>query len=271
MSVYDQQMERQYSAQSLSSSVDSDTDISSDYAVESGIYMTSCAATILVAGLVSLGAVLMIVLISLTVMLQSCQTKSAGAFKSSNPVDDYSDCKIFALNAEFNSLDARSVPSFCRDVAIKYIEQGQYMRDLETTSLLAENYLNNIKPLADVLDVVLMDIDDFVPIYSHYFSPLLPGIRGYIYNDYVEEAKEQKKSIFLKLYMKLQAGGWPLVLFSRKPEKLRSTAFEHLISAGCGNWSSLVMRGRNANAYPRLYLQAKESIATTRLPDQGSN
>lgn len=66
--------------------------------------------------------------------------------------------------------------------------------------------------------------------------------RGYIYSNYVEEAKQQKKVIFLKLYMKLQAGGWPLVLFSRKPEKLRSTAFEYLISAGCGNWSSLVMR-----------------------------
>lgn len=137
--------------------------------------MTSCAATVLVAALVSLGALLMIVLISLTVMLQSCQTKSAGAFKTWNSVDDYSDCKIFALNAEFNSLDARSVPSFCRDVAIQYIEQGQYMKDLETTALLAENYLNNIKPLADVLDVVLMDIDDFVPIYSQYVSPLLPG------------------------------------------------------------------------------------------------
>lgn len=242
MPVYGQQMERQYSDQSLSSSADSNTDISSDYAVESGIYMTSCAATILVAGLISLGALLMTMLISLTVMLQSCETKSAGAVEMWNSVDDYSDCKIFALNAELNTLDARSIPSFCKDVAIKYIKQGQYMRDLETTALLAENYLDNIKPLADVLDVVLMDIDDFFPIYSHYFSPLFPGFRGYIYNDYVEEAKQQKKVIFSKLYMKLQSGGWPLILFSRKPEKLRSTAFEYLISAGCGNWSSLVMR-----------------------------
>lgn len=150
-------------------------DISSDYAVESGIYMTSCAATILVAGLISLGALLMTMLISLTVMLQSCETKSAGAVEMWNSVDDYSDCKIFALNAELNTLDARSIPSLCKDVAIKYIKQGQYMRDLETTALLDENYLNNIKPLADVLDVVLMDIDDFFPIYSHYFNPLFPG------------------------------------------------------------------------------------------------
>ncbi|KAL1825177.1 hypothetical protein ACET3Z_011955 [Daucus carota] len=235
-------MEREFSAQSFSSSADSDTEIRNDYEVESGIYMTSCAATILVAALISLGALMMTVLISLTVMLQSCQTKSSGALEMWNSVDDYRDCKIYALNAELNGLDARSVPSFCKDIAIKYIKQGEYMRDLETTSLLVENYLNDIKPLADFLDAVLMDIDDFVPLHSHYFSPSLPGFTGYIYNNYVEEARRQKKLIFLQLYMKLQGGGWPLVLFSRKPEKLRGTAFEHLISAGCGNWSSLVMR-----------------------------
>ena len=150
-------------------------EIRSDYEVESGIYMTSCAATILVAALISLGALMMAVLISLTVMLQSCQTKSSGALEMWNSVDDYRDCKIYALNAELNGLDARSVPSFCKDIAIKYIKQGEYMRDLETTSLLVENYLNDIKPLADFLDAVLMDIDDFVPLHSHYFSPSLPG------------------------------------------------------------------------------------------------
>lgn len=240
MSAYGHQMERESSTQSLSSRGGSE--IGSRYTVEAGIYMTSFAAAIFVAALVSVGVLLITILMALTVMLQSCQSKSAGVVELWKSSDDYNHCKIFASHAELNSLDPDSVPAICKHVAVQYIKEGQYMRDLNLTALLAENYFNSSRPLADGLDVVLMDVDDFIASDSHYANSSQPRFRQYICSDCAEEAIHLKRMFSLQLYMKLHVRGWPLILFSRKPEELRNTTLEHLISAGCGNWSSLIMR-----------------------------
>lgn len=100
-------------------------------------------------------------------MLQDCQSKSAGIVELWKYSDDYIQCKMSALHAELNSLGAESVPHICKHVAVQYIKKGQYMRDLNITATLVEDYLNSAKPLTGDLDVVLMDADDFVLSDSH--------------------------------------------------------------------------------------------------------
>lgn len=51
------------------------------------------------------------------------------------------------------------------------------------------------------------------------------------------------KHVFLiELYIKIQSGGWPLILLSRKPEKLRVDIVKDLTTAGCSGWLKLIMR-----------------------------
>lgn len=140
----------------------------SRYVMESGFYMTSFAATIFIAGLVTVGVLLITLLIALTVMLQSCQSKSSGVVEIQKASDDYNDCKIFALYAELNSLEADEFPSICREFAIQYIRVGQYARDLNATLQVVESYFSSIMPLNNGLDVVLIDIDDILSSNPHY-------------------------------------------------------------------------------------------------------
>ncbi|KAA8534115.1 hypothetical protein F0562_031692 [Nyssa sinensis] len=207
-----------------------------------GIYITNFAATIFIAALVTVGVLLITLLIALTVMLQSCQNKNAGVIEMWKSSDDYSYCKIFALHAELNRLDADYFPAICKAVAIHYIKEGQYMRDLNTTMLVSENYFSIVRPLDDGLDIVLMDVDDLLPSNPHHSDPLLPRLKQYGCNDCIEEAIYQKHKFILKLYLKLQSAGWPLILISRKPEKQRNSTIKYLIAAGYTGWSSLIMR-----------------------------
>lgn len=66
------------------------------------------------------------------------------------------------------------------------------------------------------------------------------NVRGYI--ECIEEAKHLKHMFTLKLFMKLQVRGWPVILLSRKHEGQRNATTELLISAGYRGWSSLIMR-----------------------------
>ncbi|GMP23266.1 hypothetical protein CsSME_00000935 [Camellia sinensis var. sinensis] len=233
-------MEREYSNRSLSSRGGSE--IGSHYVVEAGFYMTSFAATLFLAALVTCGVLLVTLLIALTVMLQSCESRNAGIVEISKANENYNYCKIFSLHAELNSLDVDQFPEICRITAVQYIKEGQYAKDLNLTMGVAENYFNGVRPLEDGLDMVLMDIDDFLPLTSHCTDPLQSRISQFGCGDCLQEAKNLKQIFILKLYTKLQAGGWKLILFSRKPEKQRNATIEYLISAGYGGWSSLVMR-----------------------------
>ncbi|KAK3024648.1 hypothetical protein RJ639_044264 [Escallonia herrerae] len=209
--------------------------------MESGLYMTSFAAAIFIGALLTFGVLVITLLIALTVMLQSCQSKSAGVVELQKFGDDYNFCKIYVMHAELNSLSADSVPAFCNDVAVQYIEKGLYMKDLNLTVSMAEHYFSNVKLLDDGLDVVLMDVDDFSSDSCDNIALLL-RLNQDDSNDFIKDAKRMKDTRFLQLYMRLQAGGWSLILLSRKPEKLRNVTIQHLISCGFGGWTSLVMR-----------------------------
>ncbi|XP_052177430.1 uncharacterized protein At2g39920 isoform X2 [Diospyros lotus] len=240
MSAYGHQMEGEYSSPSLSSRESSE--MGSHYVMESGFYMTSFAATIFIAGLVTVGVLLITLLIALTVMLQSCESRSAGLVEISRPNDSYNYCKILSLQAELNGLDVDDLPEICKTATIQYIKQGHYARDLNLTVAIAEHYFDSVKPLEGGMDLVLIDIDDFFPSSSHYTDPLQSRFSQFGCYDCVKEANNLKHFFILKLYIRLRAGGWSLILLSRRPEKQRNDTIENLIYAGYGGWSSLIMR-----------------------------
>lgn len=125
--------------------------------------MTSFTATIFISGLVTTGVLLITLLISLALMLQSCQSKNGGVIEVQSIKDDYSYCKIYALHAEINNLDGHGLPRICRALAIQYVKGGQYARDLDSTKSVIEGYFNNVRPSDDGVDVVLIDIDHLFP------------------------------------------------------------------------------------------------------------
>ncbi|CAI9768328.1 unnamed protein product [Fraxinus pennsylvanica] len=129
----------------------------SHFTMERRIYMSSFAATIFISGLVTIGVSLMALLIALAVMLQSCENRNSGALN----IETYDYYKIYALHAELNSLDVDFFPAICKDVAIQYINEGQYMRDLNIILGIVEDFFGCVRPLNDSKDIVLMDADDF--------------------------------------------------------------------------------------------------------------
>lgn len=241
MSAYGHHMEREYSAPSLSSREGSER--ASSYTMESGFFMSSFATTILIAALVTVGLLLITLLIALTVMLQSCESKSHGVVEVLKPSYDSNYCHIFSLHMELNNFEADEFPSICRVVARQYIKQGQYARDLNSTMWMVLDYFSSITPQHDDLDVVLMDMDDILSS-----NPSNVLVRRYDHDDCsdcVEEAKHLKHMLIMRLYTKLHASGWPLILLSRKPETHRNTSIEYLVTAGYTAWSSLIMRSED--------------------------
>ncbi|GAB4831870.1 hypothetical protein Ancab_005885 [Ancistrocladus abbreviatus] len=233
MSAYGHQMEREFSVQSLSSRGGSE--MGSRYQYVSGFYMTSFAATVFIAGLVTVGILLITLLIALAVMLQSCQSQHSGVIQSwkAHHTDDY--CKIFVLQAEINKWEADEYPSVCNAYIVRYTSEGQYARDLNFIIWMAEGYFSSITPLDNKLGVVLMDIDDIFPSSSKFSSPLSCV-------ECIEVVVHLKRILILRLYNKLRASGWPLMLLTRKSGQHRNSTTNYLSSEGYIGWSSLIMR-----------------------------
>lgn len=131
--------------------------------------MTSLAATIFIASLVTFGVLMVTLLIAISTMLQSCENKNSGIIQVQRLVVDdesLSYCKILSLHSNLNSLDVEeedgifALPLLCRDVALQRIKQGVYLRELNFTIQMVLTYFNTIKPGKDHRDVVVVDVDD---------------------------------------------------------------------------------------------------------------
>ncbi|XP_042482098.1 uncharacterized protein At2g39920-like [Macadamia integrifolia] len=232
------QMEHGDSSESFSNTGGSE--MGSSYIMESGFFIKSFVATIFVAALVTIGLLFITLLIALIVMLQSCESRSSGVIQLRKISDDYSFCKVFALHAELNALEADEFPKNCKTLAIQYVKEGQYLRDLNLTMSVADDYYFSLAPEKDGLDVVLIDVDD---VLSNPCTHQLNNRLGqHEENELTEEAKHLKHMLVLGLYKKLQASGWSLILITRKPEKQWNAIQESLIVAGYEGWSSLIMR-----------------------------
>ncbi|CAN1257141.1 Uncharacterized protein At2g39920 [Linum perenne] len=167
MSAYAHQMEREYSAGSLSSAEDSGR--GSRYVMESGFYMTSFAATIFIALLVTVGVLMVSLLILLTVMLQACESRSSGVVEMQTRNANYHYCKSYAMHAELNSLDSLELPPECRDLATHDNKVDEYERDLTSNLQVVEGYFDKVAPSEDGKDAVLIDAESIL-ISSPHFS-----------------------------------------------------------------------------------------------------
>ncbi|XP_013692474.1 uncharacterized protein At2g39920-like isoform X1 [Brassica napus] len=223
MSAYAHQMERELSGLTSRGNSVLVAEMGSRFSIDSGCYMTSLAATIFIASLVTFGVLMVTLLIAISTMLQSCENKNSGIIQVQQRlvVDDesLSYCRILSLHSNLNSLDEEELPLLCRDVALQRIKQGIYLRELNFTVQMVLTYFKTIKPMN--MDAVVMDIDDINLIKQEV---------------YVEEAKHQRSKLILELYSKLRSQGYSMVLLSRN-----STA-EQLKSRGYSDWSGLIMR-----------------------------
>jgi hypothetical protein len=193
--------------------------------------MTSLAASIFIASLVTFGVLMITLLIALSTMLQSCENRNIAIVEAQRLDESFGYCKILSLHSQLNSLDEESeLPLLCRDVALHRIKQGIYLRELNFTIQMALTYFQTIKPMNDNCDVVVIDIDD---------TNLLE--QDSYYMKYIEEAKHQKSILILALYSKLRSQGYSMVLLSRRPETERNATIEQLKSRGYSDWSHLIM------------------------------
>ncbi|XP_022957004.1 uncharacterized protein At2g39920 isoform X1 [Cucurbita moschata] len=236
MSAYGNEMEHQFSTPSHSTGGSSDnSDMGSNYIIDSGFYMTPLTAAIFIGALVTVGVLLITLLVSLTVMLQYCQNRSGGVVEIQKLSFDYDYCKALSMHLELNSLETDGIPSFCKDFAIQYIRHGQYERDLDSTLQLVNNYFCSAAKVDNRREIVLMDSDDLL-FANHDYDDLL------ISSSCVDEAKRLKQNFLLKLYKKLRSCRWPVTLISRKSEVHRNATIQHLTSAGYNGWLHLIMR-----------------------------
>lgn len=150
-----------------------DTERESHYVGEPGFFMSSFAAIIMIAALASVGVLVITFLVTLVTMLLSCESRNAGVVELQKSDYDQNYCKMLALNAELNTLEADHVPLICRALAIHYVSKGLYARDLNSSRRMVENYFGNVTSLDDGLDVVLMDIDDNLYSESQHANLLL--------------------------------------------------------------------------------------------------
>lgn len=133
--------------------------------VESGFLVSSFAATMFIGALVTVGILFISLLIVLTAMLRSCESKNSGVVQSHKFIDYHSICNIHAQHAELNGLKAHDCPPFFGDLAKQYIKGGLYARELNVTNAVIQSYLGAVTAVDGGLDVVLMDADDILSLH----------------------------------------------------------------------------------------------------------
>ncbi|KAI3857458.1 hypothetical protein MKW92_033095 [Papaver armeniacum] len=243
MSFMEDHLDRRNSTYALSSRGGSE--FGSQYMMESGFYITSFAATIFIASAITLVVLFMTLLITLTAMLQSCQSQSGGVVEQQKPITDtYAYCRLFSEHAELNGLEPIEFPKICHPYATQYITEGQYLGDWKLTILMAKKYFSSLAP-KDNFDIVLIDLDDILQSNNPRNTSQLQfrsDLNDAVVRNRIEELDYSVKTILLEFYSKLRDSGWEVVYITRKPEKQRNATEENLLSAGYGGWTSLIMR-----------------------------
>ncbi|KAE8681185.1 Detected protein of unknown function [Hibiscus syriacus] len=133
------------------------------------------------------------------------------------------------------------IPPVCLCLAFRYIERGEYERDLNSTISMIESFFKTISPSNTHLDVVLVEIDDILasdPIYSYQFNLQYGSNKP---SGSIEDAIDLKQQLTMELCRKLESRGWPLIILLRKSERQRNVTIQHLKTIGFRSWSSLIM------------------------------
>lgn len=285
-STLNNQYEPQESSQSLLSGRGSGMYSSSRYLQldDSGVYLTSLAVTVLISAIAIIGILLFTLVITLAILLASCQSKPDVVVKDgTGPEMGVDVCRSIILNFELNNIQGNNVfPSMCEEYVFQYMTRGQYVTDVNGAIEAAENCLISAIVNGDGSDTVILDIDETALSNFPYFSTfqhrsMLHKVDAW--NHWVEEAKSPPLVPTLKLYQKLQNHGVALIFLSGRHENQRDSTVENLLHAGYSGWTMLIMRTKdemqmNAQAYKsrhRLHLESKGLHVKGVIGDQWSD
>ncbi|KAG0475171.1 hypothetical protein HPP92_014857 [Vanilla planifolia] len=234
MSSLSHPVESSDSSQSLASRRQSE--MGSQYMVESGFYMSSFTATIFIAALVSVGLTLLTLLVALVMMLKSCQSTGSGVLEHGKESYLLDYCNLFVFHAELNNMKAGEIPVICKFHDLHYFKR-RYLQDFNTSLRFVEEHFSRLMPDDDGLDVILLDADDVLSLIGNFSR--ISSLYG---NKQFEDMKHQAHMLLVRLHTRLQATSWSLVLFSRKLTKNWNSIASNLISCGYSGWSSLILR-----------------------------
>ncbi|KAJ7553815.1 hypothetical protein O6H91_06G114000 [Diphasiastrum complanatum] len=160
VSTYGQRLEHDDSTLSLLSRRGSEFGNRYIQADDSGIFMSSLAVTILVSSVATIGILLITLVVTLAVMLGSCQTQPMLREKSNGIRHAADPCASFQVNAEMNNLQGWVLSKDCESYVAEYMLGGQYHLDFAEAVEAARQYLKALMVENDGLDVIVLDIDD---------------------------------------------------------------------------------------------------------------
>ncbi|KAH9324103.1 hypothetical protein KI387_004281, partial [Taxus chinensis] len=286
MSALSNHYDPQESTQSLLSGRGSGLYSSSRYLQvgDSGVYLTSLAVTVLISAIATIGILLFTLVLTLAILLSSCQTTPDVVIKQGRrPEMGVDVCRSFVLNFELNNMQGNNVfPSMCEEYVFQYIISGQYDNDVKGAIKAADSCLISAMANGDGQDAVIMDIDETALSNFPYFRAFqhryaLHNVAAW--NHWVEEAKAPALIPTLELYRKLQNQDLALVFLTERHENQRNSTMKNLLGAGYSGWTMLIMRSEdemqmNVQAYKskqRLQLESKGLHITGVIGDQWSD
>ncbi|XP_057851090.1 acid phosphatase 1 isoform X1 [Cryptomeria japonica] len=238
---------------------------------DSGVYLTSLAVTVLISAIAIIGILLFTLVITLAILLASCQSKPDVVVKQgTRPEMGVDVCRSFVLNFELNNIQGNNVfPSMCEEYVFQYMTSGQYENDVNGAIKAADSCLISAVVNGDGLDTVIMDVDETALSNFPYFSTfqrrsMMHNVSAW--NHWVEEAKSPPLIPTLKLYHKLQNHGLALIFLSGRQENQRNSTVKNLLHAGYSGWTMLIMRTKDEM---QMNVQAYKSKQRLQLESMG--
>ncbi|EFJ37727.1 hypothetical protein SELMODRAFT_139413 [Selaginella moellendorffii] len=292
MSSYGQRLEASESTQSLLSRRGSEFGNRYVQIDDAGIYLSSLAVTILLSSVATIGILLFTLVVTLSVMLGSCQSQpmllhgSWGEMIRAPPCRQEeargNPCESFRLNAEMNNLQGWLLPRECSSYVGNYMVNGQYLLDVEAAVGAARSYLEAIAPGGDGLDAIVLDIDDTVLSNVPYYTEHQFGVEQYnvtAWNEWVEQARAPPLRSMLSLYRQMVDANWSMIFITGRPEQQRNKTAENLFKAGFSDWMSLNLRFQNEvgttavnyKSSRRMHLERKGYRIRASIGDQWSD
>ncbi|KAL3696588.1 hypothetical protein R1sor_010664 [Riccia sorocarpa] len=253
---------------------------------DTGVYLSSLVVTVLVSAVATIGILLFTLVVTLSVMLGSCQGQpvAVGADISMRAADISMrklKCESFIMNAEVNNLQGWVVPRECKRNVAAYIESAYHV-DFAGAIHAASDYLKTVEVQGDGLDVVVMDIDETALSNLEYYINHHYGAEVFnetVWDDWVYEKKAVAFKHTLKLFNELKAAKIGTVFLTGRPESQRNITAANLEAAGYKGWTELLLRspeevGLTAIKFKsqrRVDLEKKGYRVLTSLGDQWSD
>ncbi|KAI5064426.1 hypothetical protein GOP47_0021096 [Adiantum capillus-veneris] len=223
----------------------------------SGVFLSSLALTIIVSAIAIVGIVLVAVIITLAVLLSSCDSRSTMTLQKQL---DSGFCTSFRLNVELNNVQDRVVPLLCEDYMLDYVHGGQYLKDIEVSVGSASRYLKTLSVQHHEKKAVVLDVDETALSNAFYYTHSSKGLMDPRSTMWVSTTQVSPILPVRDLYRELRAANWSIFFISERPESLFDLTAKNLLESGFENWTSLILRSSDdAEGTIQAYKSRKRS------------